>query len=67
MPCHEQGGDVAENGHAEEPKQDADEPKKIGYKTFDNGQAAYKYYKMLLRELTQNQDLNEVCYCKVQL
>ncbi|CAL5221456.1 g3648 [Coccomyxa viridis] len=54
-----QGGDVAENGHAEEPKQDADEPKKIGYKTFDNGQAAYKYYKMLLRELTQNQDLNE--------
>lgn len=48
----------------EQVKQDADEPKKIGYKTFPDGPAAYKYYKMLLRELTHNQDLNEVCHCK---
>ena len=67
LSCYEQGGDAAENGHAEESKQAADEPKKIGYQTFPNGQAAYKYYKMLLRDLTQNQDLNEVCHCKAQL
>ena len=58
----EQGGDVAENGHADKDEQKTDEPKKIGCKTFEDGQAAYKYYKMLLRELTHNQDLNEVCH-----
>ena len=65
--CHKQGGDIAGNGHGEQDKQDADEPRKIGYKSFPNGQAAYKYYKMLLRELTHNQDLNEVCHCKARI
>ena len=37
-----------------------DEPHKIGYRTFPNGNAAHKYYRMLLKELTPNQDLNEV-------
>ena len=51
----------------DEGKQDTDESSKIGYKTFSNGHAAYKYFKMLLRELTHNQDLNEVCYDQAQL
>lgn len=42
----------------------AAEPKKIGYKTFPNGHAAYRYYKALLKDLSKNQDLNEVRHCK---
>ena len=61
---NEQGGDAADDGNEEQDKQDVAEPRKIGYKTFPNGHAAFKYYKMLLRELTKNQDLNGVCHCQ---
>ena len=60
---NEEGGDAADDGNEEQEKQDVAEPRKIGYKTFSNGHAAFKYYKMLLRELTKNQDLNAVCHC----
>ena len=56
-----QGKEDQEN--ADEPEQAEDEPRKIGYKTFLNGIEAYKYYRELLREITHNQDLNEVCHC----
>ena len=60
-PKHEQGGD-AEADDSKEDDKGKDEPHKIGYRTFPNGNAAHKYYRMLLKELTPNQDLNEVCY-----
>ena len=47
----------------EKAKQAEDEPRKIGYKTFPDGNVANKYYKDLLRDITHNQDLNEVCHC----
>ena len=65
--CRKQGAGTVENGSVSEAKQDTDEPRKIGYKTFSDGHAAYKYYKMLLRELTHNQDLNEVSHCRARL
>ena len=38
----------------------ADEPQKVGYKTFQSGKEAADYFKKLLQNLTKNQDLNEV-------
>ena len=58
-PWHEQGGGAEVEADKEDDK-GKDEPHKIGYRTFPNGNAAHKYYRMLLKELTPNQDLNEV-------
>ena len=38
-----------------------DEPRKIGYKTFQSGKEAADYFRKLLLNITKNQDLNEVC------
>ena len=37
----------------------ADSPVKIGYKTFDSGAAAAKYFYTLINSVTQGQELNE--------
>ena len=61
---YKQGGGVDTEANKEDDK-GKDEPHKIGYRTFPNGSAAHKYYRMLLKELTPNQDLNEVGHqCK---
>ena len=39
----------------------ADPPQTLGYKTFSNGDEAFQYFHDLIRNLRQNQDLNEVC------
>ena len=61
---YKQGGGIDTEANKEDDK-GKDEPHKIGYRTFPNGSAAHKYYRMLLKELTPNQDLNEVGHqCK---
>lgn len=39
----------------------AEPPQTLGYKTFSSGDEAFQYFHDLIRNLRQNQDLNEVC------
>jgi major membrane immunogen (membrane-anchored lipoprotein) len=64
LPCTAADRQVYDAGNPVQDKNKAefkaDEPQKIGYKTFQSGKEAAEYFKKLLQNLTKNQDLNEV-------
>jgi hypothetical protein len=64
---NEEGDEVAaENDDTQDPpakraKMEPVEPVKLGPKTFKSGEEMFLYFANLLREVTVNQNMNEVC------